>query len=358
MFRQKNILLISPEPWNHIFVSKHHYAVHLAALGNNVFFLNPPTGTFKKERTKFQNLTSVFYPPFIKGLRFLPAFFRRYFIRKRYEEIERLCNTKFQVIWSFDNSVFFDFSALPADVFKICHIVDLNQNFQFQRAASTATLCIGVIEKIVSRLKECNQNTHLIPHGVASFPEVVQKRDLPGVKDRKAVYAGNLNMPHLDWEIYYQASRRFQEIDFLFVGSNRDKVTNSFFKLMEGCPNVHYISAVPSNELPHILASADLLFVAYQPQYYLQYASPHKLMEYIASGKPVVCTFSEGYEIDGLIYSAKNQTEWIEQLSFVISNLKDCSSDELTRLRKEFALARTYFKQIEKIEQIIEATAP
>ena len=37
----KAILLISPQPWNHVRISKHHYAEALAG-HNNVLFLEPP----------------------------------------------------------------------------------------------------------------------------------------------------------------------------------------------------------------------------------------------------------------------------------------------------------------------------
>jgi len=38
----KTILLISPQSWGNMFVSKHHYALELARAGNTVYFLNPP----------------------------------------------------------------------------------------------------------------------------------------------------------------------------------------------------------------------------------------------------------------------------------------------------------------------------
>ena len=38
----KDILIISPESWDEHSVSKHHYAMTLAARGSSVFFLNPP----------------------------------------------------------------------------------------------------------------------------------------------------------------------------------------------------------------------------------------------------------------------------------------------------------------------------
>ena len=77
--KNKNILLISPEAWEHIFVSKHHYATHLATLGNKVFFLDPPNNQNKITSTAYRNVWLVKYKGFIKGLRYYPEFLQRYF---------------------------------------------------------------------------------------------------------------------------------------------------------------------------------------------------------------------------------------------------------------------------------------
>ena len=111
-FKGKNILLISPEAWSHLFVSKHHYAIELSKR-NNVFFLNPPTETFSLEGTDYKNLWKIDYKPFMKGLRFFPAFLQRYFMRRKFDKLEKLASIKFDCVWSFDNSVFFDFTFLP-----------------------------------------------------------------------------------------------------------------------------------------------------------------------------------------------------------------------------------------------------
>src|SRR4030081_3223301 len=40
--KNKTILLISPQGWGPMFLSKHHYAIELAKRGNTIYFLNPP----------------------------------------------------------------------------------------------------------------------------------------------------------------------------------------------------------------------------------------------------------------------------------------------------------------------------
>lgn len=50
-FNNKTILIISPEPWGKMMISKHHYALELAKLGNEVYFLNPPNNNSIKKKT-------------------------------------------------------------------------------------------------------------------------------------------------------------------------------------------------------------------------------------------------------------------------------------------------------------------
>jgi hypothetical protein len=52
VLKNKTILVISPNNWGTMHISKHHYAIELARLGNSVYFLNPPNQeiTFRKNR--------------------------------------------------------------------------------------------------------------------------------------------------------------------------------------------------------------------------------------------------------------------------------------------------------------------
>src|ERR1043165_2973102 len=42
---RKTIVILSTEPWGRMLLSKMHYAIELAELGNDVFFVNPPRET-------------------------------------------------------------------------------------------------------------------------------------------------------------------------------------------------------------------------------------------------------------------------------------------------------------------------
>lgn len=346
------ILLISPEPWDHLHVSKHHYAIHLAKKGYAVFFLNPPAGREAVSETAYANLRVIDYKGFPKGLRFMPGPLRKYLTKKMFLRLQTLCNCTFAITWSFDNSVFFDFDALPAGVIKISHIVDQNQDFQFKRAASSADICLGVIPKIVAKQKKFNDNSHLVPHAVQTFPAKPPHVELPGKSAIKLIYTGNLLMPYLDWDLFQKIISGADNTDLVFIGTDTPDHATEFFEETR----VFHLPAVASHELPAYLQNADLLLLCYQPEYYRQYASPHKMMEYLASGKMVLATWTEEYSglhEKGLIRMAKNHEEYLESFKEIMQNFKYWNSPEMQHKRRAFTLENTYDKQIERIEQMI-----
>ncbi len=277
----KNILLISPEKWNHIFVSKHHYAVHLAERGNLVFFLNPPSSHDSVARTHFTNVLSVHYSGFPKGLRFYPSILQRYFIKDRFAALQTLCNVEFDVIWSFDNSVFFDFRPLPKKVLRISHIVDFSQNFETSKAARSADICFCTSESIKDRLLRYNKNVFRISHGFA-FSQSRAKVILPGEQKIKAIYAGNLAISYIDWRLFLQCVNDNLHVDFILIGPGGQTVCNEFMLELKNKTNVFFTGQVDADELPNYYSRADILLLCYEQKYQAeQVTNPHKMMEYL-----------------------------------------------------------------------------
>ncbi len=356
---RKNILIVSPENWNHIFVSKHHYAVHLAKRSNNVFFLNPPSHRLKSTATDYTNLFQLDYQGFWPGLRYMPRFLQKINIRSVFNRLQKMVGGKFDIIWSFDNSVFFDFDALPDQVFKICHIVDLNQNFQFVKAAKSASICLTSSTHILQKLKLSNPNSHFINHGLNIDYDDVQVK-LPGTGKIKALYFGNLAMAYLDWEIIEQAVKSRPDVDFIFMGSNQENfdltlnpMHQSKLKLLN-VKNVYFLPKVPSRELLSYMNVADLLFVAYQQKFHRDQANPHKMMEYLYSGKPIVATFTEEYQqFHDLIQMSVNNTDWHKIFSDTVDKIDQLSDEQMMDKRRHIALENTYDDQLNRINDLI-----
>ena len=359
IFEHKNILIVSPEPWDHIFVSKHHYAVHLANRGNVVFFLNPPGREYRRTSTPFENVFQIDYRGFPPLLRFYPAFLQRLVMSYVYRKIERLCGNQFDVIWSFDNSVFFNFTFLSSNVLKISHIVDVNQDFQTAKAAATADFCFCNTELIKERLSRYNRNTSKINHGYAPQPLRASRE---GVKRSRitAIYAGNLAIPYIDWNVFAEVVSNHPDVDFVFIGPDvkgrrSDELTQSAKNKVADSSNVLFAGRVLFEDLQAYYSSADVLMIAYMEKYHdNQVANTHKMIEYLGSGKAVVATYTSEYlNFEPLIVMSKNNSEWPGKFQSVISDLEFFNSEGLQRKRREFALCNTYDEQIKKIEQII-----
>ncbi|WP_424963349.1 hypothetical protein [Ekhidna sp.] len=357
--KRKNILIVSPEPWEHIFVSKHHYATHLALRGNNIVFLNPPSEKFSIKETEYQNLKVCDYKGFWKGLRLYPKTIRAINQRKVLSAIERISKLKFDIIWSFDNSVFFDFDALPQPIFKISHIVDLNQDFQTKNAAKSADVCIGVTREIVKRLKYYNPNSHFINHGLNVAITRDIPVDLPGDNKTKVLYVGNLAMKYLDWHTLYLSIKMYPESDFIFIGPNADDCnlttneTHQFKKLCSSCTNVYFLKPIKSEEIQSYLNAGDVLIICYQEKYHSYQANAHKILEYLYSGKPVLASYSSAYEGLDLLYMGKKNESMVYSLGDIVADLKAFNTKDDVNRRKEFALENTYEKQIQRIEKLI-----
>lgn len=347
-FRNKNILLISPEHWGHLFVSKHHYAIELGRMGNRVFFLNPPGQHRSVQSTPYQNVTVIDYPGFLRGLRFLPGFIQRYLMKREFHKLENSISLRFDCIWSFDTSVFFDFSFLPKTFPAILHLVDYSQDFQFRKAASTALICFGVSPNIETKLKTFNSNTHLIPHGIASASAEPYAVHLPGNNAVKAVYAGNLKSELLHKSLFYQLIDLHPHVDFIFLGPGAEtweKRSNCFFP-----------GQIQHNELSNYLHAADVLLLLYDSlRFPEQLTNAHKILEYLSAGKVIVSTFISDYESksEKLLEMSSRSNDVTKIFADVIGNLEQYNSADRQMFRKSYASKNTYSHRLLEIEHHI-----
>src|SRR5204862_6214290 len=106
----KTILIISPQAWGGMFLSKHHYAMELAKRGNRVYFLNPPSTDIKLPRGKFleekpaslPNLIIIHHRltfPYSLKFRFITIF--HYLMRTHIAKLMAFLPS-IEIVWSFD----------------------------------------------------------------------------------------------------------------------------------------------------------------------------------------------------------------------------------------------------------------
>jgi len=353
----KQVLIISPEPWNGQFVSKHHYAITLAESGIQVYFLNPPKETchnLEVNKTYYSNLWEVNSPQVVKGLRFYPKYIRNLIEKKWLNKLEAKVGKKFTTIWLFENSRFYDMN-FAENRLKIYHQVDSNQNLHIKKAASTADICFCTTDFIKNKLKIFNKQVYKIHHGVSSSKSEkhLNKNQLSLLlkNQQNVVLIGNLDIKYLDVNLLESLITKHLHISFHLIGGFNEQ--GFCYSRCGKLKNALWWGKVDSEMIPVILSHCDVSLLLYKAETKFdieQLASPHKVMEYLASGKVNVATYTDEYKDKReLLEMVDKNSDYISKFNDVINDLVHYNSVENQSMRKAFAKEHTYSKQLTKI---------
>jgi glycosyltransferase involved in cell wall biosynthesis len=356
------VLLISPEAWNAHTVSKHHYAVTLARKGSRVFFLDPPEDKLSQidvEKTDCENLWRVRSPKVAPGLRFYPRQLRRYLEKRWLENLERKIGGRFTAIWLFENSRFYDMN-FAGDRLKIYHQVDLTQNYHVDEASRSADVCFAVNEQIYNLLKPHTNHLFKIPHGVAISinPTELNRKEKKRFekKNLHAIYIGNLEIPYLDIELLEKLIASHSELSFHLVGGYDEN--GKLYRQLSKYENIFWWGKVSKEKIPTLLAHADIAILLYRARNEFerrQLTSSHKIMEYLASGKTIVATWTEEYaDKRELFPMERTHAEYLERFADVVKRIEWYNSEENRAKRIAFAEEHSYDRQLFRIIQIVE----
>jgi len=360
----KNILIISPENWGKNFVSKHHYAFELSQRSNNIYFLNRPSKNNKITPIN-DNLNVIDYKPRFRGLRRLPQFISAIFTKLEIKSIEKRCDIKFDIIWNFDSSRFFNLSLIK-DKFKIAHLVDLTEYFERPLLCKSSDICLCTSEYIKKEMEPYNQATYNIGHGVITETKPLQNKDLKEINKFKSNfkcivgYVGNLTSSYIDWSLLYDLVKRFTDVGFIFIGSTKSSnislgLRNTKLEEAMKLKNVFFTGEKDSLEIIPWLKNMDVLLLIYKADSFKeQLANPHKVLEYLKSGKVIIATWTEEYiNNQEILEMCETHTELINKFEDVIANLTFYNAVEKQKIRIQFAERSTYKNKINQIEKLL-----
>jgi glycosyltransferase involved in cell wall biosynthesis len=348
------MLLISPEPWSGHFVSKHHYAITLANKGFEVYFLNPPNDILKEiliTKTDYINLWEVSAPKVVRGLRFYPKFLRVMWQKKWLARVEKSINRVFTTIWLFENSRFYDME-FAGERLKIYHQVDLNQNFHPKEASQSADISFCVSDTIQKELIKYTHDVFKIGHGVSQqspLPLSQEQQSFFNTNRIQVAYIGNLDIPYLDDKRLVALVLAYPRLTFHFVGGYDNH--GRLYQQLQGADHVVWWGRVESALIPSILARVDITLLLYQVEKYPNaLTNSHKILEYFASGKVTVATYTQEYsDKQELLEMVDCTKEYREKFDEVVNHLAYHNSKQKQHQRVAFAKEHTYEKQLLKI---------
>jgi hypothetical protein len=356
------VLIISPEPWAAQAVSKHHYARVLAEAGRSVLFLDPPAPGAKRlsivEADGVANLRVLRGPRVAPGLRWMPSGVRRWLEARWLTRVEALSGTAISTIWLFENSRFFDMGFAGTRL-KICHQVDLNQDFHPLVAARTADVCLCTTDVICSRLRAVRPDVHKVHHATAvpTSSRVDPEIDRAFARSGKhVVCVGNLGIPYLDSAALSRLVERYPDVTFHLVGEYHKD--SAVYLMIGERANVVWWGRKDHRDIPAMLDAADILLVAYDARRFRdQLASPHKFMEYLLSGKTIVASYTDEYKDKRHLVEMAGPEEDIDPVfDRVIHSLDACNAPARMAERRSFALDLSYERQLDRIAAIVRET--
>jgi glycosyltransferase involved in cell wall biosynthesis len=150
--------------------------------------------------------------------------------------------------------------------------------------------------------------------------------DIADVPRPIAGYFGSLTQTN-DQEAFLAAARALPDFSFVFIG----QVAGDYSRL-EAEPNVFFLGPKPHDLIPRYGRQFAICFMGWLPHEWIASCSPLKTIEYLALGKPVVCTG----------HIAELATDFPELVRFVDSGeaLAAALAEELANDSPERAAAR------------------
>ncbi|MGB1033064.1 MAG: hypothetical protein ACPGWM_10625, partial [Flavobacteriales bacterium] len=301
-----------------------------------------------------EKIQIIDYKPFT-GLSKLPEILAKRIIKREWKRVFYMVGLEPDLIWSFDNSVLFDFSSIS--VFSIAHIVDLNQDFQFQSHAETADICFGSTPFVLEKLKKCNSNSHFQHHGCVPRTTEIQTSPTP-----IGMYIGNISISYLDRAFVKRLILRFPDIAFVFIGAkNTSNLSNSldreselFMNWLEDQPNVELTGSIEQADLDEQLKRADFYFLAYGTDHYEQVANPHKVMELLSTGKQVFSFPLECYKELNFPSTFENEEAYLKGIAKAKEH-ETPFENPYKKAQIDYALQHTYEEQIKRIEACLKS---
>lgn len=381
VLKGNTILVISPQSWGHMLISKHHFALELAGRGNQVYFLNPPNNnnwslaSYRKRilvnqpdlKNSLFLIDQIFYFPYLLKFHSRPLY--NFLISRQIRAILRIIGKPIDIIWSFDIGNLFPLNLFPNNIFKIFHPVDEPGDKHAISGANGADIIFSVTKEILDKYSGLSTPRHFINHGLANEFIVEQP---PVTNDRIQVgNSGNLLRPDLDREILLKIVKENPSVDFHFFGSYQFEQSNlsgaasdqtvNFISHLKSADNVTLHGVVRTASLASMLNNMDMLLICYDIEKdQSKGTNYHKVMEYLSTGKVIVSnnisTYSDREDLVRMPAKRINNEELPFLFRDTLMKIDKYNSIELRNKRREYARQNLYANQVDLIASKIETS--
>jgi len=354
--QNRNILIVSNEKWGDVWYSKHNWANELSLNNNTVYFINPP------EKWKFSNLFSskIKATKYAKNLNII-------------NYCNRLPLTRFELIYKINDTIisrdlrqwfsrnnvkeyiFLTFDPYrfsnPKQLKPIISIYFIADKYTIKREKllirnADFLITVSPALNILSEVKK----TLTLSHGI-SETEFQPDAEIE-INQGYILYIGNIDY-RLDYSFIKQALINLPEERFVFIGNINAPLNNSIFEelfVQNKFSNLTYHPAVHFKKLKNYIAKAKVCIAPMNLDVNGNNINHHKLLQYLAQGKPIVAASFKDYESNDILISYRKQEEGILHLKSFVSIAE---KNEAIEKRVSFAKKYIYKNLILQIEDFL-----
>jgi hypothetical protein len=365
----KKAIVISPQSWGKMFISKHHYAIELTKLGYKVFFVNPPKEKklgglprIKIEATEYENLVTVNHTLFFsKYLKFHLAFLHHLliFIQRRLL-IKKI--GKPDIILSFDLTNNFPLKGLTCK--KIFFAADEPRAKQNFISAQNADVIVSVSQHILDLYERYFPETKklLINHGLSEEFLNIPKDLTKKYNGINIGLSGNFLFNDIDYPILLQIVEENPDLYFHFygnysqesnIGADTSQANLYFIEKIKLNTSCTFHGVLGKRELAFELNQMDAFLICYNPQKGQSSGSnSHKILEFLSTGKVIFSSnfsYYEGTDLFVMNNSRVNNTLLIKLFHEGISALNQLNDSHRQECRMEFSQENSYEKNLAKL---------
>jgi hypothetical protein len=277
------------------------------------------------------------------------------------------------VIWSFQGYVFEHLYWFNAPI-RIFFAADSLSRMGLPNEIPSATVSFAISDTIYDHMIESGKPIFQIRHGLQKkFVESAQQILNRGIqtfpkKQIKVGYSGNLRMQPLDRPRMIQVINSHPEIKFIFWGTYNEKGFNlgepfrneavdTFIRFLKSAKNVELRGVVNGEVLQREMMKVDMLWVCWNlhSSAFWNGGNPHKLLEYLSTGKPIVSHYVSSYKEYDLLYMlrTKDNKGYESLFNDVVNKVKDGEPKDVIEKRIIFAINNSYPIQLKFIKDKI-----
>ncbi|MEK6320277.1 MAG: glycosyltransferase [Acidobacteriota bacterium] len=179
----------------------------------------------------------------------------------------------------------------------------------------------------------------------ATSQEWMQPDDIAGVPHPRLGYFGAIDPWLLDQDLIRHVSRKHPEWHWVLVGLRASPLD------IESLTNVHYLGSKPYSSMPQLAAAFDVCVLPWvTDNAFVNYGSPIKVREYLATGKPVVITPLYEYEsLDGILRVSRGYDDFIAKVEDALTN----DSEQKREARQQAVKQSTWDARAEQVSDDI-----